>query len=279
MKRIPPEGVLDWLVARESPLAQAQGQEFAKEAAAILEELGANVVEGRGPQLASYTGLDGVGWDADAWILHAMYEMQEHATETTYDDIDRVEGRPSLSRLPDDMHEVFSESTLTGVVGGLTGWPGSKWTRLRWRDLLTLLNTEPPAEERYPSDQWFPFSSWPVSIAPPGEGSLDREQFLRLLEHLAVASRDGWECTCFAYYATGASGEWDEDVVYDGRLADLASLIERDDLRATPSNIWPADRSWLVYTDYDLWATKLSGSAHLIERLEADPELEMMRLT
>ena len=29
----------------------------------FLEELGATVVESQGPQLASYTGLDGVGWE------------------------------------------------------------------------------------------------------------------------------------------------------------------------------------------------------------------------
>ncbi len=278
MKRIPAEGLLDWLVARESPLAQAQGEESAKEGRAILEELGATVVESQGPQLASYTGLDGVGWEADVWILHAMYETQSLAAETSYDDVDRVEGRPSLSRLPDDMHEMFSDSTLTGVVGGLTRWPGPGWTRLWWRDLLTRLNLEPPQGQRYPSDRWFSFSSWPLSIAPPGEGSLDWEQFLRLREHLAVASRGGWECMCFAYYATGASGEWDEDVVYNGRLLDLTLLIEQDDLGATPSNIWPADQSWLVYTDWDLCGTRVSGSVDLVERIEADPELETIRL-
>ena len=66
--------------------------------------------------------------------------------------------------------------------------------------------------------------------------------------------------------------------MYGGCIGDLASLLESDDLDGTPSNIWPADRSWLVYTDFDLWGTKVSGSAHLVERLVADPELETMRL-
>ena len=40
-------------------------------------------------------------------------------------------------------------------------------------------------------------------------------------------------------------------------------------------NIWPAAREWFVYTDWDGWGTKVSGPAELIERLAADPELEV----
>jgi hypothetical protein len=28
----------------------------------------------------------------------------------------------------------------------------------------------------------------------------------------------------------------------------------------TATNVWPADRSWLLYTNYDLSATRVSGS-------------------
>ncbi|MCD2191717.1 hypothetical protein [Actinomycetospora soli] len=45
----------------------------------------------------------------------------------------------------------------------------------------------------------------------------------------------------------------------------------------TPDNVWPLDRSWLLTTDYDLWATRLAGPAALIAAIEADPELETTR--
>ena len=34
------------------------------------------------------------------------------------------------------------------------------------------------------------------------------------------------------------------------------------------------DRSWFVYTDWDLWATKDNGPPTLIAALEADAELD-----
>ena len=46
---------------------------------------------------------------------------------------------------------------------------------------------------------------------------------------------------------------------------------------AAPNNIWPADRSWMVFTDYDLWATKVSGSHALIADLLNEPELEAIQ--
>ena len=44
----------------------------------------------------------------------------------------------------------------------------------------------------------------------------------------------------------------------------------------TPSNFWPSDRSWFVYTDWDLWGTKVSGPAVLINAIRSDPNLETL---
>jgi len=48
-------------------------------------------------------------------------------------------------------------------------------------------------------------------------------------------------------------------------------------LTCTPSNLWPDDRSWFVYTDADLMATKVKGSAALIAALVDDVHLETLR--
>ena len=46
----------------------------------------------------------------------------------------------------------------------------------------------------------------------------------------------------------------------------------------SPSNFWPEDQSWFVYTDWDRSSTKVSGNADLINRLATDPELETVSL-
>jgi hypothetical protein len=55
-------------------------------------------------------------------------------------------------------------------------------------------------------------------------------------------------------------------------------LYEEEELAGSPNNVWPDDRSWLTFTDEDLWATKVSGGAELVDRLIADTELETVLL-
>jgi len=43
---------------------------------------------------------------------------------------------------------------------------------------------------------------------------------------------------------------------------------------SSPSNIWPVDRSWFLWTDADLEGTKVSGSTTLVTRVREKRELE-----
>lgn len=60
-------------------------------------------------------------------------------------------------------------------------------------------------------------------------------------------------------------------------LGEIGSLYDHADVTGSPSNIWPEDRSWVVWTDHDLWGTRVRGSASLIQALERDSELETIR--
>lgn len=76
-----------------------------------------------------------------------------------------------------------------------------------------------------------------------------------------------------------AAGEFDEPVLYRGGLGELSGLYDDEELPGSPSNIWPDNKSWFVYTDWDLWGTKISGSPELINRLTADLKLETVKLS
>ncbi len=72
------------------------------------------------------------------------------------------------------------------------------------------------------------------------------------------------------------SGDFDTLTLLNGPLDAIPGLMEGEQPRSTPSNFWPEDRAWFVWADWDLWATKVSGTAALIQDLRNDPELETL---
>jgi hypothetical protein len=229
----------------------------------------------------SAVGYDATGWESAIWLLHAMYETDERPAGLTHDDVARIERAAGISDLPvpvEVFEELLPDAVAVGSALGRTEWPGPGWKRLRWSEVAARLNVDPLADGVPPSSDSFPYRSWPVTIEPPGEGSLDREQYLRLVDHLAAVSGDGFRAPCYAFYGACAVGEFDEVVVYAGELGELAALYDHRDVEGSPSNIWPDDRSWMVYTDWDLWGTKVSGDPSLTESLLADSELEAVSL-
>ena len=92
---------------------------------------------------------------------------------------------------------------------------------------------------------------------------------------LAEHSAQGSDSPCFAFYASLAAGDFDHQTLLSGPLQAIGELVEGENpYRSTPSNFWPRDRAWFVRTDWDLWATKISGSRTLINALRVEPDLE-----
>lgn len=219
------------------------------------------------------TGWDATGWAASTWILHAMYERRS-PSEHTHDDEYHASHPGGPATGDDRLDELLRGATIIGGAVGLSEHPGTGYSRLTWARLADRLSVSLTGRARFPGSRVFPYRSWPASIEPPGEGSLDREQFVRLTTHLADISPDGWATDCLSFWAQAVHNRFDEILVERSALADVRQLPDRDDVIATPSNLWPVDRQWLVWTDWDLWGTKVSGPSALMDRLATDDELE-----
>jgi hypothetical protein len=217
-------------------------------------------------------------WSASAWILHAMYETATLPEGLSHDEGRRIQKAAGL-------HPGYPEGGLNVAGGqwignplGRSRHPGSGWERLRWEALEARMNLEPVQD--LPGYDSFPIASWPVNVRPPGEGSLDREQFLRLLDHLAGLTVAAGQTHCLSLYAAAASGDYDNDPpeVSVGTLDELRDLYDAQ-TAGSPSNFWPEDRSWFVWTSPDLWGTKVSGPQELIDSLQKDNQLEVRAIT
>ncbi|MGW1534663.1 hypothetical protein [Streptomyces aureus] len=214
-----------------------------------------------------------------AWVLHSMYEHDLGPTSMSYVAYQRAVlngGGP----------EVIPGLDPADVFGGTPGEaPSSRWRRLRWAELSKRTGDPVAPEGRLPCYRSFPSlrepSGWPVGIAGPSEGSLDRTDWNRLIDILTEHSPQGPETRCMAYYSPLLHGAVDFDNLHvrAGTLADAKALYDHPEEDGwTPSNLWAQDRSWVLCTDFDLWATKVAGPAPLVEALLNDAEIEALRL-
>lgn len=172
----------------------------------------------------------------------------------------------------------------TGGGLGRAEHPGPGWRRLPWAELARRNGDSVVPDGLLPSYRCFPSvkkeGSWPLGITPPTEGSLDRESWNRLIGILTEYSPAGPDTACLAYYNPLLLRTTDLDNLHvlTGRLGDAEMLYDHPEVDFSPSNLWAEDRSWVLCTDYDLWATKVAGPPALINAVINDTEVEAIRL-
>ncbi|WP_285104054.1 hypothetical protein [Promicromonospora sp. MEB111] len=201
-----------------------------------------------------------------------------------------VDPQAVLAWIPRDVRE-------DGVTCGMdaSGWEDDTWIlhdltvpidladreegprlRRRWRDVT---DEDLPALSK--ARGWPPNAAYLVrNLRWPDieveEGVLGGESLTALLDIVGDFSGPG--LACFAYYGMVPANEYERLTVLEGTLSAIGGLTRNEDLfrGLSPSNWWPSDRSWFVWTDYDLTATRVSGSRTLIEAVRSHPLLETL---
>ena len=218
------------------------------------------------------TGFDVSGWDGAVWLLHAMYEDASLPAEITWEDVGQADIR-GWNPNPLTTNGIDGIAGLEAIGWSLDSDPPARGRRLRWAELFDRLGL--PTSSISPFSEPDPFGhEWPVSIIPPGEGALDRAQLKVLVGRLVEHTDGGAAAPCVCFYAMLATAAW-APLAVSVPLGEITTLYEDERVIASsPSNISPADRSWLVWTDHDLSATKVQGARALIRALHSDSDLE-----
>jgi hypothetical protein len=256
---------------------------------------------GTWPSTDGATGYDRAdGYAASAWVLNAVYERTDMPENLTHHEVHQLEIDAGLAApaMVGDFN-LDTHTITTGVGLGFAGAPEAPWRRLRWAELgrrdgfgFWAVDGKWPDLRYTRHPDWtdpavMPFGSvprigpttqmsWPISLLPPAEGSLDAASLLALIEVLSRHTTPEALQNCGCYYGAVALGG--DVIVYAGDLHDLPALVRSQrGTQLTPNNIWPGDRCWLVYADYDLRASRVSGSPQLVDALCDDSDLDTIR--
>ena len=227
-----------------------------------------------------YLGFDIDVWDASTWVLNAMYESEVPFPDMSWDELHKErlcagEAEPWII----NGVNLDKRTISTGQPLGRSQAPGSGWRRLLWSELAKREVAPLGASGVPPCFRWFSHQSWPIHIRPFAAGSLDRESFLRLAEILLRQHGVTPDLRVWCYYAPLAVSDSDPEAsaLLEATLAELPDVYDWPEADGSPSNIWPDDKSWFVYSGYDLSGTRVSGSAEFVASVVADSELETVR--
>ena len=167
------------------------------------------------------------------------------------------------------LQDILREATT--VYGGAQ--PSATLRQIRWAKLAEQLDMPFVATlSSWSFTRRFPGGSWPRRLIGPDEGflqTLQRDMLAKILRRHAPIDH------CFFFVWHLATTSLESDLIFEGSLSDVSLFPDKvDGVRFTPTNWFPADRTWLIHTDYDLTFTLIGGSQSLVDDLITDPFLE-----
>lgn len=225
------------------------------------------------------TGVETPGFESKALILHAMWEHPDGPGQVSVDDAEKTAlSKGDIEPLIIGGVNLSERSVETGVPLGATSRPGG-WNRIRWIELAHRWDVDLVLDLSVLPISCFQSQlksgSWPAGILPPPAGSLDSETHAALVR--VLKSHTG-EQDVFNYSAPGSwYGPNAEDGVPPLAVGPLESMLDlyQDSLHSgSGQNWWPADHSWLVYTDWDLTHTIVLGSDEVTSAVASEPAIE-----
>ncbi|MTD31267.1 hypothetical protein [Planomicrobium sp. YIM 101495] len=102
------------------------------------------------------------------------------------------------------------------------------------------------------------------------EGEMEIEEVNALVDVLQPYTANQ---NCYFYYDLLKTSDY-VHTLFHGNLQDARTLTLQEGLYGSPSYWWPDDRSWCIYTDYDLNFSLFGGSHELVKTLLAHSYLE-----
>lgn len=121
--------------------------------------------------------------------------------------------------------------------------------------------------------------NFPRYLSGVDEGTIDEESCRRIVSVLRSSAGQ----PCFFYYDFLKTPDLSIEnnymgKLFTGQLEEVLLLYTDARVKGSPSYWWPADKSWCVWTDYDLTFTIIGGPQMLIDAFVADDFLECIKV-
>tara|TARA_R110002020_G_scaffold427298_2_gene636661 strand:- start:3299 stop:4066 length:768 start_codon:yes stop_codon:yes gene_type:complete len=145
-------------------------------------------------------------------------------------------------------------------------FPEDDFSRVTWKDFHKLKNREFDLNKAIMESvkHTHTYDKQMNNELYPREGLMDKEHLISLVE---VVNEIYGNQDIELFYTFLATKNWEKDLIYSGRINGLPQLLELENMRLTPSLIYPKEKNWVVNTDYDLAFTTIGGETRFITEL------------
>lgn len=157
----------------------------------------------------------------------------------------------------------------------------TKVRRVRWAEVAGFLGTQlSPHSGMRDLERGGNYKRALHRFATPNESYLDRELRDALIEGLSAALEPLTKCYLLWEPHVAMETDWDcvDYVLCSCTLAQFSQWEDNPPHQPFPSYLWPADRSWVVFTDLESWYSLLGGPDDLVGRVESDSRIESLRV-
>ncbi|TFD93641.1 hypothetical protein [Jeotgalibacillus sp. R-1-5s-1] len=161
--------------------------------------------------------------------------------------------------------------TITWMEAGVDNGYLQPGERIRLRELAVKYGLKETKELGLPSIAK-KLGGHPRYLMGGDPGLLDYKSLNRVINIIKLHSG---EIDCYFYYHLLKTSDY-YSKLYRGRIEEVKQFLMMDEVKFTPSYIWPEDRSWCFYSDVDLDFTMIGGSRAFVDKLKADDWLECM---
>jgi hypothetical protein len=204
------------------------------------------------------------GCTDSTWILHKQYFCPPGVEPPeNWDDDERWPGFGFGTHPPD-------------------GWQRSPWAEVASRKGIPLRGAKFDGREVPPCYRWEAsrghqdvINGVPVQGLAPTEGSLGKGDLETLIPVLAVNTSSTRMQGAFSFVYQHLDDGSQLAVTFDLATM-LTAMLAKSDQQFTPEFWWPEDRSWVVWTDWDLMGTKVFGGHGLVQQLREHPDIETL---
>ena len=145
-------------------------------------------------------------------------------------------------------------------------FPEDDFSRVTWKDFHKLKNREFDLNKAIMESikHTHSYNKQMNNELYPDEGLIDKEHLISLVE---VVNEIYGNQNIELFYTFLATKNWEKDLIYSGKISELPKLFEIENLRLTPSLIYPKEKNWVVNTDYDLAFSTIGGESKFVSEL------------